>query len=270
MIKQSTPQFYTRPSLLVEIYDEQTETGWQSKHDDVSFYVEEAKASEGPILELACGTGRILLSLAKAGRDTHGLDINAPMLEAARQKLSNLPGEQAGLVHLHQGSMADFELPLQFGLIIVGFRSFQMLLTPEDQRRCLTCIRKHLTTDGRAILNLFDPNYEFILPGWQESLLAPREIHHPATGHRVLVETRERYNEPLTQTITEKWRFTEKSNDGSILRQEEEELRLRWTFRQEMRHLAELCGLAVEQEYSDFHRSPPAYGQEQIWILKKS
>ncbi len=269
-MKQSIPQFYTRPGLHVEIYDAQTKAGWQSIHDDVSFYLEEARALQGPILELACGTGRILMPLAQIGRETHGLDANSAMLEAARQKLASLSSKQAALVHLHQGSMADFDLARQFGLVLIGFRSFQAMLTPEDQRRCLTCIRKHLTADGRAILNLFDPRYDFMLPGWQESFQSPREMTNPASGHQVLVETLQRYNEPLTQTFTEKWRFTEKSDDGSILRQEEEELRLRWTFRQEMRHLAEICGLTIEHEYSDFHRSPPAYGQEQIWVLKRS
>ena len=269
-MKSSVPQFYSRASLHVEIYDTQTKVGWESGHDDVSFYLEEARALQGPILELACGTGRILLPLAQLGREMHGLDANQPMLDVARRKLPNLTEARADLVHLHQGDMANFELPRQFGLILIGFRSFQALLTPEDQRRCLTCICRHLAPNGRAILNLFDARYDFILPGWQASFQPPREIRNPVSGRQVTVETLERYNEPLTQTLTERWRFTERLDEGPILRQEEEELTLRWTFRQEMRHLAELCGLAVEREYSDFHRSPPAYGKEQVWILKRS
>ena len=45
-------------------------------------------------------------------------------------------------------------------------------------------------------------------------------------------------------------------------------LTLRWTHRQEMRYLFELTGFEVEAEYSDFHRSPPAYGREQIWLAR--
>jgi hypothetical protein len=106
------------------------------------------------------------------------------------------------------------------------------------------------------------------LPGRQERTQSSREFVHPISGNRVLVETWERINDPLSQTFGEHWRFTETSPTGETLRQEEEHLQLRWTFRYEMRHLAESCGFVVEAEYSDFHHSPPAYGKEQVWVLK--
>ena len=74
--------------------------------------------------------------------------------------------------------------------------------------------------------------------------------------------------DPLAQILTQRWRFTERARDGRTLRVEEEILRLRWTYRQEMRWLLELEGLSVEREMSDFHGSPPAYGREQVWIVR--
>ena len=55
-----------------------------------------------------------------------------------------------------------------------------------------------------------------------------------------------------------------------MVRQEEEILRLRWTYRYEMRHLLELAGFEVEAEFSDFRGSPPAYGREQVWLARKA
>ena len=158
--------------------------------------------------------------------------------------------------------MSRFELKERFALIFIAFRSFQILLTPEDQRRCLQCVRHHLAPNGRVIINLFDPRYDMILPGRQESLTAPREFIHPVSGNRVVVETLERVCEPVSQTFEERWRFTESDSSGAVVRSEEEFLRLRWTFRYEMRHLVERCGFVIEAEYSDFHRSPPAYAKE--------
>lgn len=261
--------FYSRPGIHLEIYDAQTEAGWGSVQSDAAFYLEEARRCRGPILELACGTGRILLPLLATGMEAHGLDISASMLNVLRMKTERLRQDEAARVHLHQGSMSDFELGTKFSLIIIGFRSFQALLTPEDQRKCLTSIQRHLAEDGRAILNLFDPRYDLVVPGRAEGDPAQRSLRNPATGHAVTVEVLMRENEPMTQTFKEQWRFTERADDGVVLRQEIEELQLRWTFRQEMRHLVELCGLQVEAEYSDFQRSAPAYGREQVWVLRR-
>jgi SAM-dependent methyltransferase len=260
--------FYSRPGLHVEIYDVQTNSEWGSRQKDIPFYFEEAKTTGGPVLELGCGTGRLAIPLHETGLEIHGLDASAAMLEMARQKKASLPVESAQRLHLHLGDMSRFDLDQRFALVIIAFRSFQILATPEAQRQCLHCVRKHLAPNGSIIINLFDPRYEFILPGRQASATPPRRMVHPVSGNPVMVETLERVNDPLSQTFQERWRFTETDSSGAVVRQEEETLCLRWTFRFEMRHLVESCGFAVEAEYSDFHRSPPAYGKEQIWVLR--
>jgi SAM-dependent methyltransferase len=265
-MNESIPLFYSRPSLHVEIYDIQTQAGFFP--EDVDFYREIAGTTGGPVLELACGTGRIAVPLLATGLEIHGLDASSAMLEEAKRKRSQLPAETAGRLHLHPGKMEQFDLGRKFGFIFIAFRSFQILLTPEDQRRCVSCVREHLAPNGRVVINLFDPRYDRLLPGREEKNLAPREFVHPVSGNRVTVETLERINEPVSQTFRERWRFTETGPAGQTIRQEEERIELRWTFRHEMRHLAESCGFIVEAEYSDFHRSPPAYGKEQVWVLK--
>jgi SAM-dependent methyltransferase len=266
-MSEPIPLFYSRPGLHVEIYDLQTADKWASL-GDTAFYLEEVKTTGGPVLELGCGTGRVTIPMLDSGLEVHGLDFSAAMLEAAKRKRDALPDEAAKRLHLHLGDMTQFELGQKFAFIFIAFRSFQILVTPEAQLQCLACVRRHLAPGGKAIINLFDPRYEFMLPGLQESTAPPREFTHPISGNRVTVETLERVNDPVSQTLRERWRFTEFGAGGEKIRQEEELIRLRWSFRYEMRHLLERSGFAIEAEYSDFHRSPPAYAKEQVWVAR--
>src|SRR5258708_4131903 len=109
-MNESVPNFYSRHSLHVEIYDTQTEQTWGEPKNDTAFYLEEAKASGGPVLELGCGTGRLAIPLLKTGLEVHGLDASAAMLEVAKHKRSQLSPEIAKRLHLHLGDMAKFKL----------------------------------------------------------------------------------------------------------------------------------------------------------------
>ena len=70
--------------------------------------------------------------------------------------------------------------------------------------------------------------------------------------------------------MTEVWEFAELDNTGNSLRREEETLRMRWTYRFEMRYLLEVSGFEVTAEYSDFRGSPPQYGAEQVWVALRA
>ena len=70
--------------------------------------------------------------------------------------------------------------------------------------------------------------------------------------------------------MTEVWEFTELDDAGNALRREQETLRMRWTYRFEMRYLLEVSGFEVIAEYSDFRGSPPRYGAEQVWVVGRA
>jgi len=110
---------------------------------DVAFYVEEAKAARGTLLEVGCGTGRILLPIARAGIPITGIDGSKQMLERCRAKLQ---GERVELV---QHDMRDFDLGAKFDLIIAPFRVIQHLATLDDQLRFLETVVRHLAPGGR-------------------------------------------------------------------------------------------------------------------------
>ena len=78
-----------------------------------------------------------------------------------------------------------------------------------------------------------------------------------------------RTTEPLSQVLTEVWEFAEHDDTGRVVRREQETLRMRWTYRYEMRYLLELAGFEVEAEHADFRGSPPRYAAEQIWVARR-
>jgi SAM-dependent methyltransferase len=255
--------YYAEGGLNVETYDLRT-AGFAG---EIDFWVGCARKANGPVLELACGTGRVTWPIARASVDIVGLDISPAMLRVAESKRAHESPEVSQRVRLVQGDMTDFSLGQLFALVIIPFRAFQALLTPEDQQRSLTCVRRHLRPGGRLIVDIFDPRLDWALPERTEPGLPARPtITHPVTGNTLTVNVLSRRNDALRQLFTEHWRFSELSPTGQLLRQEDELLELRWTYRYEMRYLLELSGFTVEAELSDFSGSPPAYGKEQIWI----
>ena len=118
---------------------------------------------------------------------------------------------------------------------------------------------------------MFDPRLDLCLPELTAPLSPDRgRVRHPVSGNEVRIDVLSRHNDPLAQMLEERWRFTETDSNGRVVRQEEEILRLRWTYRYEMRHLLELAGFEVEAEFSDVRGSPPAYGREQVWLARKA
>lgn len=263
--------FYQSEGLNVATYDlfHPSEMAGTLVAHDVAFYRSLADETGGPILELACGTGRVALSLAAAGFDVVGLDISRPMLRVARRKRAAAPAEVAKRVTLVEGDMTGFDLRRTFALVVVPFRSFQALLTPEAQRSCLARVHRHLRDAGLLALDLFDPILPRVSPELPTGVPATRGNVALPDGHRVEVAVVERTTDPVTQQFGEVWAFVETDEAGNEVRVEHEELRLRWSYRYELRHLLELSGFRVEQEYSDFLRSPPAYGKELLFVARR-
>ena len=261
--------FHECAGLGMETYDVRAE-GWADHlGGDVEFFLATAEETGDPVLELGAGTGRVAWPLADAGFRVVGLDLSEPMLALARRKGDARPEGVRKRVRFVPGDMRDFRLDDDFPLAIVPFRAFQCLLTPEDQMRTLACTKNHLVPGGRLVVNLFDPLLDRCTPDARPTQ-DDRDLHHPDTGKVVQVRTVHRVNDTLSQVFVEDWRFTEIDDDGRILREETERLTMRWTFRHEARHLFERCGFEVEGEYSDFRGSPPAYGKEQVWVLRRA
>ena len=260
--------FYQADGLNVQTYDELTAQEFGAGGKDAAFFVRQARRFGGPVLELGAGTGRIAWPLAEAGFEATGLDLSPAMLRRAEAKGQRYPAAVRERIRFVAGDMADFQLDQTFALVIIAYRSFQALIKPEDQRRSLTCIHRHLEPGGRLIMDLFDPRLDLCVPEARNPV-PEATVRHPVSGNLVKIDFVRLATDPMRQVLSERWQFREIDQAGKVLRQEFENLTLRWTYRQEMRYLLELTGFQIEAEFSDFAESPPAYGKEQLWLARR-
>jgi SAM-dependent methyltransferase len=125
-------------------------------HQDLGFWRHLAGETGGPVLGLACGTGRLTWPLADAGVDMVGLDIDPVMLAAARRRgLPPRPGG-TGLPRWVAADMRHFALARRFALVFVAYNSLQLLAAPADMARCLVRARDHLLPDGSIGVEVTD------------------------------------------------------------------------------------------------------------------
>lgn len=258
----SDPNEYYETDLAARSYDAfYTPDAMSAVAGDIPFYVDLARAAGPRVLELACGTGRLLGPLIDAGFDVTGVDASAAMLAVARDKLVSQPK----LIHAR---MEAFEADGPFDLAIIAFRSFQHVTDPALQRKTLQRAHAHLRDGGRLVIDLFDPRFEYIAPG-AASPIAAREVVDAKTGHTLRRSMVERVNDPLAQTVCDVMRVEELDASGAVIDAIETSWALKWATQTEMRYLFELTGFAVEHLYGDFQRGLPAYGKEQIWVVCK-
>jgi SAM-dependent methyltransferase len=126
---------------------------------DVAFFVEEARRANGPVLELGCGTGRVLLEIARAGYEVVGVDASLEMLERCREKLAAEPAEVRARVTLHRGDAREVELGQSFALVIAPFRVLQLLTNVADHLRLFTVAARHLRPGGHFVFDVYNPDF---------------------------------------------------------------------------------------------------------------
>jgi SAM-dependent methyltransferase len=253
--------------LKASLYDEY----FTGVAGDVEFYVEEALRAKGTTLEVGCGTGRITIAIAQAGVRVIGLDRSVPMLEIARSRVESANPAVSHHIRLVEGDVRNATLRHRFKLIIIPYRTFMHLLTPQDQVQALLNIHEHLTNRGRLIFNIFDPSLELLDANAQASNSALRydtTFTHPQTGRRVAVWYSRRYD-LVQQFIHQQIVFEELEASGKVVARHHSPLTLRYSHRYEMHYLLELCGFRIEDLYGDFARGPFRC-VEQIWVARKA
>jgi SAM-dependent methyltransferase len=239
-------------SFIADYYDESPVVS--GRLQDVAFYRDAAREFGDPVLELGCGTGRVTMALAEAGKRITGLDLSERMLERAVKKRAALRVEARERVHLVQGDMAQFDLGEKFRLVSIPFRPFQHLLEVQQQMDCLDCVRKHLAPGGRLILDVFQTDAE--------------RMHDPVHMREQLV-TEYKTTDGRQVRISERvaaFHRAEQRNDVEMIFSiahpggRKERLVFAWTlryfFRYEVQHLLARCRFQVVAEYGNFDRTP--------------
>jgi len=247
---------YDAITSIAEFYDA---TLVYQERKDIEFYVEEARASGGPVLELGCGTGRVLLPTARAGIEITGLDESANMLARCRAKLDAEPEAVRGRATLVRGDLAAFDLGRQFALITIPFRPFQHLLTVEQQLGCLGSARRHLTPRGRLIFDVFhvDPSSVYDKKWMEEREDAPAARLADGRIVRRTVRIAGFHRAAQINDVEFCWYVTHTNG-----RREEIHWRtaLRYAYRFELEHLLARAGFRIVALYGDVGRAP--YGDD--------
>ncbi len=247
-------------------YSEYYDSDTNSIHD-LPFYLEYASLHGSPILELACGTGRLLVPMAEAGHIVHGIDISEGMLGRCREKVSERGLD--GRVVLTKADMADFYLPEKsYAMIFVAFRSFMHLFSQADQLACLRCVHGHLKQGGVLIVDVYAPLFHLLVHEKDEEFVLRREFDLP-NGNRGKRFDRFLRGDVANQLQRSELRFEEISPSGETIKQTVVPLTTRYTFPFEMRLLMEKAGFEVVAMYRDYGRSPYDGTGEMIVVASK-
>lgn len=226
---------------------------------DVEFFVEAAQSSGGPVLEVGCGTGRVLLPTARAGITITGLDASPSMLAICRRRVAAEPEPVRSRIDLVEADMRDFALGRRFALATIPFRPFQHLLTVADQLACLTTIREHLQPGGQLILDLFNPSLDALAQQATGEIVASEpEVTLP--DGRKLVRHHRIVRRDRFEQINDVELLYDISHPGGHEERLVHAFRMRYLFRFEAEHLLLRAGFAIDTLYADYGKN--AYGSK--------
>jgi len=244
-----------------DIYDKVY--AWKS--DDIDFYVNQARISGGPILELGCGTGRITIPIAMSGLEITGLDNSGKMLETAKDKASKESGIEKNIEFI-DGDMTTFSIDRKFSLIIIPFNGFLSLLTIADQRRCLENIKAHLIPDGRLILDVFVPDLDTLTDNTLNAVHSWDTLDLD-TGNKFVIWDQSRFDN-YNQIMNVRMIIEELGRNGFLLNKIYRDFQLRYVHRLELQYLIELTGYNMLELYGDFsYQSIDSESKEMVWML---
>ena len=214
--------------------------------EDISFYVEEAVRSGGPVVELGIGTGRIAVPVASAGIQVIGLDASRGMLDvaAAQARAAGL----AELVDLRVGDMRDPPIEGEFPLVTCPFRSLLHMESDDDRRAALRAIRRLVSAEGRFVFDVFTPGADDIA-----------ETHGRWIQREPGIWERADWDEEARRLV-----LRVRGDAGGAA-----QMSLSWLSIREWVELLMDEGFVVEELYGWFDRRPWHGGEDSVWVCRR-
>ena len=225
---------------------------------DRAFWLEVGRGCHGPVLDLGCGTGRVLIPLLEAGVDADGVDLSVAMLDRLRAKATN----QGFRPRLLAAGMRDFTMPRRYARVICAFNVFAHCETMEDQLATLRCCREHLQPGGALVLHISYPGASLWLGPDGEPILE-HETTNPETGNRLQIYDR-RFKDVVNQRQHSEIEVRELDASGRLVASHHSQARQRWVYRYELELLLSLAGFARWEIQGGFDGAPLERDDQQI------
>ncbi len=205
---------------------------------DVPFFARLAREAGGPVLEVCCGNGRLLVPAREAGADVDGIDLAPAMLDGLRAKLA-----ARGLAaDVRCADMRTFELSRRYALVFVGFNSFLHNLTQADQLATLQRCRAHLAPGGRLAIAVFHPKAQALID-WAAGEKLAKEVADPAgTGRVRVIDHAVDDRVEQVRRVARRVEFLDAA--GTVVRTEQAPFELRYVYKPEMELLLRTAGFA--------------------------
>ena len=237
---------------------------------DVPFYVDLARRLGGPVLEIGCGTGRVLLNIARAGVEIVGVDQSKGMLNVFETQLQRELLEVRSRVAVYEGDMRRFRLGTKFPLVIIPFRPMQHMFTLHDQIAALTTAASHLRENGHLAFDVFFPKFEVIPAGIGEEMLELEWTVDSQPATTVRRYFRKESFDKVGQTFSAAFIYRTYLG-GTLVREETEPLKMSYYTHPHLRGLFSLTGLEPVEEYGSFEKTPlDNSSTEMIFVLRKA
>jgi SAM-dependent methyltransferase len=225
--------------------------------EDIAFWKDLAADLDRPILDLGCGTGRVLVPLVKAGHKIIGLDINFAYLEYLQDHLEE---QYKSKVRLIQGNFSAFHFSQTFGLIFMACNTLSMIEV-DRRKETFSRIHSHLAPGGLFVASIPNPVLLSSLPAAGESEVEASLIH-PKSGNPIQVSSE--WQRLDQGRIGFRWSYDHLLPDGRVERISVESIHT-LTDIEEYNSELESVGLAIRAVYGDFRRS--AYNNDSPYLI---
>lgn len=253
--------YFAYAIYAMEVYDDMAEYYDLAYSDqlDADFYLREARNARGAVLEVACGTGRILLRLLSEGIDAMGIDTSEKMLAVLRRKAESMGVEPKAL----KADMLDFKMDKRFRLIMIPYRSFLHLKDDSERKKALLNFREHLEAGGRLIIHTYNPSKDELemVDGFH---LFESEEMATEDGRRYKVDWHLHY-EPKGRIGRYKIVLTFENGESH-----EFSMELHYVLENDMQKLLQACGYKNIRLYCGFDYDPYDENcREALWFAEK-
>ena len=208
---------------------------------DNEYFQNEIQRSEGKILEIGVGTGRLFINALNQGADIYGLDISESMLEILYKKLHT---DQ--FYRISQQNIINFSFDFKFDLIIAPFRVIMHLLSIEEQIKAIDNVYNHLNSNGRFIFDAFVPDLNQLINGINNQMDFEGEYDSGQKIRRFVSTLPDLINQTIQVNFHMEW---EEKNE---LKHDDWSLLLRFFFRYELEHLLERTKFEKYKIYGDY------------------